>query len=67
MNESSRYVLKPIRQDADFTLYRGHQRGNPSEVLAVGLAAEHPSAQGLRRLENEYSLASEPQVDGAAL
>jgi serine/threonine protein kinase len=59
MTELSAYVLEPIREGPDFTLYRGQQHGNPSRVLAVGLAAEHPSLQGLRRLEHEYSLAAE--------
>ena len=59
MTELSAYVLEPIREGPDFTLYRGRQYGNPSRVLAVALAAEHPSAQGLGRLEHEYSLAAE--------
>ncbi|MGA3035456.1 MAG: AAA family ATPase, partial [Terracidiphilus sp.] len=57
--EPSGYVLEPLREGADFTLYRGRQHGNPSPVLAVALAAEQPSPQGLRRLEHEYSLAAE--------
>src|ERR1700678_2790267 len=59
MTEPSGYALEPVREGADFTLYRGRQHGNPAPVLAVALAAERPSAQGLRRLEHEYSLASE--------
>src|SRR3984957_18787735 len=59
MTELSAYVLEPIREGPDFTLYRGRQHGNPSRVLAVSLTAEHPSLQGLRRLEHEYSLAAE--------
>ncbi len=54
----SGYVLEPLREGADFTLYRGRQHGNPSPVLAVALDAEQPSPQGLRRLEHEYSLAA---------
>src|SRR6266849_4894859 len=57
--EPSDYVLEPLEEGADFTLYRGRQHGNPSPVLAVALAAEQPSPQGLRRLEHEYSLAAE--------
>src|SRR5271156_4716980 len=53
------YLLEVLREGADFTLYRGRQRGNLRLVLAVGLAAERPSAQGLKRLEHEYSLAVE--------
>src|SRR5229473_3018612 len=59
VTELSGYVLEPIREGADFTLYRGRQHGNPSPVLALALAAEQPSPQGLRRLEHEYSLAAE--------
>jgi hypothetical protein len=59
MTASSEYALELLREDANFTLYRGRQHGNPSPVLAVALAAEQPSPQGLRRLEHEYSLAAE--------
>jgi len=41
----SGYVLQPLREGADFTLYRGRQRGNPSPVLVVAPAAEHPPPQ----------------------
>jgi PAS domain S-box-containing protein len=53
------YVLEPLRERADFTLYRGRQDGNPLPLLALALSAEQPSPQGLRRLEHEYSLAGE--------
>jgi len=59
MTAPSGYVLEPLRESADFTLYRGRQHGNPSPVLAIALSAEQPSPQGLRRLEHEYSLAAE--------
>src|SRR5712664_4102813 len=55
----SGYVLEPLREGADFTLYRGRQFGNPSSVLAIALSAQQPSPQSLRRLEHEYSLAAE--------
>ena len=42
MTEPSGYVLEPLRDGADFTLYRGRQHGAPSPVLAVGLATERP-------------------------
>jgi serine/threonine protein kinase len=66
MTEPSGYVLEPLRESADFTLYRGWQHGDPSPVLAVALAAEHPSPQSLRRLEREYSLAAELDPTWAA-
>jgi len=59
MTTPSEYVLSPIREGPDFTLYRGRQNGNPSPVLALALAAEQPSPQGVRRLEHEFSLAAE--------
>src|SRR5271167_1774790 len=55
----SGYELVPLREGADFTLYRGRQHGNPSPVLAIAPSAEQPSPQTLRRLEHEYSLAAE--------
>ena len=59
VTEPSGYLLEPIREGADFTLYRGRQHGNPSPVLVAALTAEQPSPQGLLRLEHEYSLAAE--------
>ena len=59
MTERSGYALETLREGREFTLYRGRQRGNPSAVLAVALAAERPSPQSLKRLEHEYSLAAE--------
>jgi PAS domain S-box-containing protein len=66
MTERSDYVLEPLREAADFTLYRGRQHGNPSPVLAVALDAEQPSSQSLRRLEHEYSLAADLDPEWAA-
>ena len=59
MPSITEYLLEPLREGADFTLYRGRQRGNAAPVLAVALAEEQPSRQSLRRLEHEFSLASE--------
>src|SRR5580698_2233032 len=59
MAAASDYVLKPIRSRAEFTLYRGRQRGNPMPVLAMAPTAEQLLPQSLRRLEHEYSLAAE--------
>src|SRR5882762_8461045 len=66
MTELSAYVLEPIREGPDFTLYRGRQHGNPSPVLAVTLAAEDPSPHSLQRLEHEYSLAADLDAAWAA-
>jgi predicted ATPase/transcriptional regulator with GAF, ATPase, and Fis domain len=51
--------MEPLREGADFTLYRGRECGNQTPVLAVALAAEQPSPQSVRLLEHEYSLAAE--------
>jgi PAS domain S-box-containing protein len=59
MTAGTGYVLEPLREGAESTLYRGRQHGNPLPLLAVALAAERPSAQSLRRLEHEYSLAAD--------
>ena len=67
MTELSGYELEPIREGADFTLYRGRQHGNSSPVLAVALTTENPSPQVLRRLEHEYSLAAELDPAWAAM
>jgi len=63
MTAPSGYVLVPLREGADFTLYRGRQHGNPSPILAIALCAEQPSPQSLLRFEHEYSLAT--QLDPA--
>jgi serine/threonine protein kinase len=59
MAEDSGYMLEPLREDADFTLYRGRELGKQTPVLALAIAAERPSPQSLRRLEHEWSLESE--------
>src|SRR5580693_2031619 len=62
----SEYVLEPIRNRAEFTLYRGRQRGNPMPLLAVAPSTEPPPAQSLRRLEHEHTLAAELEPAWAA-
>jgi PAS domain S-box-containing protein len=66
MAASSEYVLEPIRNRAEFTLYRGRQHGNPMPLLAVAPTTEPPSPQSLRRLEHEHSLAAELDAAWAA-
>jgi PAS domain S-box-containing protein len=56
--ELSGYVLVPLRESADFTLYRGRKHDDPSPVLAIALS-EQPSPQSIRRLRHEYSFAAE--------
>jgi serine/threonine protein kinase len=59
-------VLEPLREGAEFSLYRGRQHSNPSPVLVVALDAVQSSPQSLRRLEHEYSLATELDTAWAA-
>jgi len=66
MAEGSEYLLEPLREDADFTLYRGREFGNQMPVLALAVAAEHPTPPSLRRLEHEWSLATELDTAWAA-
>src|SRR5580693_8905556 len=66
MATASVYVLKPIRDGAEFSLYRARQRGNDIPLLVVAPTAEQPSPQSLRRLEHEYSLAAELDTSWAA-
>ena len=66
MAAASEYVLEPIRDGAEFTLYRARQRGNDMPLLVVAPTAERPLPQSLRRLEHEYSLAAELEPAWAA-
>ncbi len=66
MAVDSEFMLEPLREGADFTLYRGREFGNPTPILALAVAAERPSPQRLRRLEHEYSLATELDAAWAA-
>jgi hypothetical protein len=66
MAKLSEFVLEPLREGADFTLYRGRGNGNHTPILAVTLSAEQPSPQSVRRLEHEYSLATELDAAWAA-
>jgi PAS domain S-box-containing protein len=53
------YLLRSLRDGADFTLYRGVARGSQATVLAVAAVGELPSPQNLRRLEREFALADD--------
>ena len=59
MAEDSEYVLELFREGSQYTLYRGRARGNSMPILAVAVTSAQPSPESLRRLEHEYSLASE--------
>jgi hypothetical protein len=59
MSEDFGYELELLRAGPDFTFYRGADRGNRMPILAVAVAALEPSPRNLRRLEHEYSLATD--------
>lgn len=48
----SGYVLVPLQESADFTLYRGRKHDDPLPVLAIALF-EQPSPQSIKRLERD--------------
>jgi len=54
--ELSRYVVKPLRKDENFILYRGRSRYDASQILVLSPLAEYPAPEILKRLEHEYSL-----------
>jgi PAS domain S-box-containing protein len=66
MAEDSGYMLEALREEADFTLYRGRALGNPAPILALAVATQHPSPDSLQRLEHEWSLAAELDAAWAA-
>jgi PAS domain S-box-containing protein len=57
--EDCDYELEPLREWADFILYRGSERRGQIPILAVAITAERPSTRSLGRLEHEFSLAGE--------
>src|SRR5580704_8350785 len=59
MVEDPEYELETLREEADFTFYRGRKRIDQQPILAVAAAAEQPSPQSLRRLEHEFTFAKE--------
>jgi serine/threonine protein kinase len=58
---SSQLPLNVLRQDREFTLYRGEHPIRPDSVSVLLLApsSDPPSREALRRLEYEYSLRDE--------
>ncbi len=60
------YLLEPLREGTEFTLYRGRERDSQMPILVVAVAPEQASHQSLERLEHEYSLANELDAAWAA-
>ena len=66
MATAPQYVLEPIRDGAEFTLYRARQSGNPMPLLVIAPTTEPPPPRSLRRLEHEFSIAAELEPAWAA-
>jgi hypothetical protein len=62
VKELSRYAFSPLRE-GDLSLYRGSGNGLPPILL---VAAEETALGCVERLEHEYSLKAELDVDWAA-
>ena len=59
--ELSEYVLKPLRKDEEFVLYRGthsNHAGLPS-ILLLAPASMQPALGSIKKIEHEYSLRDE--------
>jgi PAS domain S-box-containing protein len=58
----AQYSLEPLRKDAEFVLYRGRYRGlgegNPTSILVLSPADDHPSPATLRRMQEDHDLRS---------
>ncbi|SOE87275.1 PAS domain S-box-containing protein [Burkholderia sp. YR290] len=59
-------MLEALREEAEFTLYRGKELGKQMPIMALAVTAQPPSPQNLRRLEHEWSLATELDAAWAA-
>ena len=66
MVDLSRYELKALRTEGDLILYRGKSRGDHSQILILCPVGQRPSAENLKRLENEFSLKEELDPSWAA-
>jgi PAS domain S-box-containing protein len=64
--ELSRYVLEALRNDEEFTLYRGRSKDDAFEVLVLSPVVQYPTPESLKRLEHEYSLREELDPGWAA-
>lgn len=64
--DSSEYLLEPLREGVDFTLYRGRARQADTSILALTVVDECLSPQNLQRLEHEYSLVADLDTGCAA-
>jgi serine/threonine protein kinase len=56
MTELSTYALEPLRENAEFVIYRGRRNTDPCHIFAIAPLLKNPAQGTLRRLENEYAL-----------
>ena len=54
--ELSTYALESLREDAEFTFYRGRRDADLRHILVIVPSLKHPVQAALGRLEHEYSL-----------
>ena len=66
MIDLSRYVFEALRNDEEFTLYRGQSKNDASQVLVLSPAVQRSTPKILKRLEHEYSLKGELDSTWAA-
>jgi PAS domain S-box-containing protein len=62
----SRYVFEALRNDEEFTLYRGQSKNDASQVLVLSPAVQRSTPKILKWLEHEYSLKEELDSTWAA-
>jgi len=65
-NHLSRYVLKTVRKDDEFALYRGRSDADLAPILVVEPPSEYTSPATIRKLEHAYSLGSNCMPTGRA-
>ena len=66
MIELSRLHFEALRDDDEFTLYRGQRKGDASRILVLAPALEYPRPESLKRLEHECSFREELDAERAA-
>src|SRR4051812_24699888 len=66
MQQLNEYGLQPVHGGSDFCLYRGKERGSQVSILALAVEDQLRAPQSIRRLEHEYSLATELDPTWAA-
>ena len=66
MIDLSRYILETVQNDEEFILYRGQNVDAGSKILALSPVGQHPNPESLKRLEHEYSLKEELDLNWAA-